>query len=75
MLLGMMARDPSLRGLMNATTLILEGVARHQASAEDVAPLLGRLDQAAAALAEGRPAEPTDWQGMAAAALRPLRPD
>lgn len=66
-LLGMMARDPSLRGLMNATSLILEGVARHQASAEEVAPLLGRLDQAAAALAEGRSAEPTDWQGLAAA--------
>jgi len=66
-LLGTVARDPSLRGLMSAVQMILEGVSRHQAGAEDVEPLLSRIDHAAAALAEGRAAEPTDWQSLAAA--------
>ncbi|MFD2234311.1 MMPL family transporter [Phaeospirillum tilakii] len=66
-LLGTVARDPSLRGLVGATQMILEGVARHQAAAEEVEPLLQRLDRAAGALAEGRAAEPADWQSLAAA--------
>ncbi len=63
-LLGSIARDPSLRGLLKAVNLTLEGVARGQAKPEDIKPLTSRLDAAAAALAAGEKPAPVSWQSV-----------
>ena len=65
-MLGAVARDPSLRGLLSSVELILQGVAHGQAKPEDVEPLIIQLDRAAALIAAGKPAPPTDWQSMMA---------
>ncbi|HLN22791.1 MAG TPA: MMPL family transporter [Patescibacteria group bacterium] len=60
-LLGSLARDPSLRGLLSSITLALEGVSRRQISLNDLEPMLQRLDGVAAPIAAGRTAEPLSW--------------
>jgi len=66
-LLGTVAHDPSLRGLLSAVGMIVDGISHGQAGAADIEPLVARIDHVAAALAEGRSAEAADWQGMIAA--------
>lgn len=63
-LLGSIAADPTLRGLLKAVDLTLEGVARGQAKAEDIKPLTSRLDAAAAALAAGEKPVLVSWQDV-----------
>jgi len=65
-LLGAVARDPSLRGLLASVDLILQGVEHGQASPKDIEPLIGQLDQAAARIAAGQAATPADWQALMA---------
>ncbi|TAN58087.1 MAG: hypothetical protein EPN20_16775, partial [Magnetospirillum sp.] len=65
-MLGAVARDPSLRGLLSSVELILQGVAHDQAKPEDIEPLIAQLDAAAALIAEGKAAPPADWQSMMA---------
>jgi hopanoid biosynthesis associated RND transporter like protein HpnN len=62
-LIGSLARDPSLRGMLTALDLALEGVARDQASMTEVEPGLRRFGDAAAAVLAGRP-EPMPWREM-----------
>ncbi|CAA7616561.1 MMPL family transporter [Magnetospirillum sp. SS-4] len=69
-MLGAVARDPSLRGLLSSVEMILQGVARGQARIEDMEPLIRQLDKAAAAIAGGGRAEPVDWQSMMAGGER-----
>lgn len=66
-MLGAVARDPSLRGLLSTLELVLQGVEHGQAKPEDLEPLIAQLDRAAAAVAEGKRAAPVDWQAMMAA--------
>ncbi|UFN51482.1 MMPL family transporter [Roseomonas sp. OT10] len=61
--LGPLAADPSLRGVLGAVGLLLEGVERGQASLGDVAPALDGLAGSFAAAAEGRPAF-FSWQAL-----------
>lgn len=63
-MLGSIARDPSLRGLLASVDLMLQGIAHGQASAKDIEPLVKQLDVPAAAIAAGKPAKPVDWQGL-----------
>ena len=65
-MLGTVARDPSLRGLLTSVELILQGVAHGQARPEDVEPLIAQLDTAAARIADGEAAAPIDWQSVMA---------
>ncbi|MDO8606822.1 MAG: MMPL family transporter [Phaeospirillum sp.] len=65
-MLGAVARDPSLRGLLSSVELILQGVAHGQAKPQDIEPLIAQLDAAAALIAEGKTAPPADWQSMMA---------
>jgi hopanoid biosynthesis associated RND transporter like protein HpnN len=60
-LLGSLARDPTLRGLLSSIGLALEGVSRGQMNLSDLAPMLQRLDGVAAPIAAGRTAEPLSW--------------
>ena len=66
-MLGAVARDPSLRGLLASVDLILQGVAHGQASPKDIEPLIVQIDAAAEPLATGRPAAAIDWQALMAA--------
>lgn len=63
-LLGSIAKDPSLRGLLASVDLMLQGISHDQASTGDIEPLLAQLDKPAAAIAAGQPARPVDWQGL-----------
>jgi uncharacterized protein len=63
-LLGTLARDPSLRGLLSSINLALEGVARGQMDLKDMAPMFKRLDDAAANIATGKQASPLSWQSL-----------
>lgn len=63
-LLGTLARDPSLRGLLASVDMALGGVERGQAQLSDLAPLLDSLDSEAAAVAAGRPTPPLSWQNL-----------
>ncbi|RAU22055.1 hypothetical protein CU669_10210 [Paramagnetospirillum kuznetsovii] len=63
-MLGAIARDPSLRGLLSTVELILQGVAHGQARPEDLEPLFAELDRAAGAVATGKPVVPMDWQSL-----------
>jgi hopanoid biosynthesis associated RND transporter like protein HpnN len=70
-LLGAVARDPSLRGLLTSIEQILTGVAHGQADIALIEPLIERIDLAAAPIAAGGVAPPADWQSlMAAGAMR-----
>jgi hopanoid biosynthesis associated RND transporter like protein HpnN len=63
-LLGSVARDPSLRGLLGAVDLALEGVAHGKADIHDLEPLLGQLDKSAAVAATGGTPAPVSWQSL-----------
>jgi hopanoid biosynthesis associated RND transporter like protein HpnN len=63
-MLGSVARDPSLRGLLASVDLIVQGISHGQAAPKDIEPLIAQLDGPAAALAEGRAPAPVDWQGL-----------
>lgn len=63
-MLGAVARDPSLRGLLSSVELMLQGVAHDQVKIEELEPLLTTLDRAAATIAEGKRTAPIDWQSM-----------
>jgi len=65
-MLGTVARDPSLRGLLSTVELMLQGIAHDQAKPEDIEPLITQIDTAAAAIADGKAAPPIDWQAMMA---------
>jgi hypothetical protein len=75
-MLGALSHDPSLRGMLGAIDLALEGVARNLMSLDDLAPMLSHLDEPAATIATGGPAAPLSWQslfGEAAAHDQPRR--
>ncbi|MDR3441237.1 MMPL family transporter [Telmatospirillum sp.] len=75
-MLGGLARDPSLRGMLASIDLALEGVTHGQMTINDLAPMLEQLDGPAAQIAEGGLASPLAWQslfGDAAAHDRPRR--
>ncbi|CAA7620625.1 putative membrane protein actII-3 [Candidatus Terasakiella magnetica] len=63
-MLGTIARDPSLRGLLTTVDLILQGISHGQASPKDMEPLLLQLDKAAAPVADGKTAPPINWQSL-----------
>jgi uncharacterized protein len=63
-MLGSIAHDPSLRGLLSSVDLMLQGISHGQAAAKDIEPLLRQLDAPAAAIAAGRKAAPVDWQTL-----------
>ncbi len=61
-MLGTLARDPSLRGVLAALDLMAEGVGRGDVAAAEVTPALRRFaDTAAAIAADGRAPPPFDW--------------
>jgi hopanoid biosynthesis associated RND transporter like protein HpnN len=66
-MLGAVARDPSLRGLLSTIELMAQGIEHGQAKPEDIEPLIKQLDQAAGAVAKGATARPIDWQQLMAA--------
>ncbi len=63
-LLGTLARDPSLRGLLTSVNLALEGARHGQMEVKDLGPLLERLDQTSGAVAAGQPAPALSWQSL-----------
>jgi hopanoid biosynthesis associated RND transporter like protein HpnN len=63
-LLGSIAKDPSLRGLLSAVDLVLQGISHGQAAPKDIEPLLAQLDAPAAAIAAGQAPKPVDWQAL-----------
>lgn len=63
-LLGSVAKDPSLRGLLTSVDLVLQGISHGQAQPKDIEPLIAQLDKPAAAIATGHQAQPVDWQGL-----------
>lgn len=63
-LLGSIAKDPSLRGLLSAVDLVLQGISHGQANPKDIEPLLAQLEIPAAAIAAGKAARPVDWQAL-----------
>jgi uncharacterized protein len=74
-LLGTLAADPSLRGLMRVLSLTLEGAGRDPALLDAFAPTMSRLADALAASASGR-SQPFSWRTLIAgheAAPRELR--
>lgn len=62
-LLGTLAADPSVRGLMTALGLAVEGVRRGEATLERLAPALRALDATLASVIAGR-TEPLSWRSM-----------
>lgn len=63
-MLGALSRDPSLRGMLGAVDMALEGIARGQMGLDDLAPLLSHLDEPASAIADGGEAAPLSWQTL-----------
>ena len=61
-LLGTVARDPSLRGLLSSLDLATDGIAHGQLALSDLTPMLEWFDSTAADLAAGTPAQPPSWQ-------------
>ena len=59
-MLGTLARDPSLRGVLSALNLMLEGQARGQVTEAELQPALKRFADAAASVQTGHP-QPLDW--------------
>ncbi len=67
-LFAALTHDRSLRGLLGFIRLAIESVSSHQATAEDVLPLLRILSAACSAVLErpsGVPVPPVDWQAAA----------
>jgi uncharacterized protein len=74
-LIGTLARDPSLRGLLLALDLGLQGVERGDAALADFEPVYKRLGDVAASVQEGDP-RPLRWRelfGLGAGSDRPAR--
>ena len=69
--LGQLVADPTLRGLFSALDLVVEGVKRHQADAQNLAPSLAAFHQALASAADGH-AKPLSWQNLLAGPLADL---
>ena len=63
-LLGSLARDPSLRGLLGAVTLAVEGALHGQMDLADLAPLLEKLTATAEAAGNGRSVAPVSWSSL-----------
>lgn len=63
-MLGALSRDPSLRGMLGAVDMALEGIARGQMGIDDLVPLLAHLDEPASAIADGGTASPLSWQSL-----------
>ncbi len=63
-LLGALARDPSLRGMLSSINLALEGVAHGQMDVKDLDPMIAQLDRIAAQVAVDKPAAPLSWQSL-----------
>jgi len=73
-MLGGLARDPSLRGVLGALNLMLEGVARGQVEIATIAPALKRFADTAAGVAAGKP-KALDWSelmGSSASMAQPM---
>ena len=62
-LLGSLAADPSVRGLMNALLLALEGVHRGETTLASLQPALAALHKTLAGVSAGRSA-PLSWQSL-----------
>jgi hopanoid biosynthesis associated RND transporter like protein HpnN len=62
--LGVMARDPSLRGLLSIVDLTLAGVEHGQGKLDDLAPVIDRIEAAAAEAAAGRTPKPVSWMAL-----------
>jgi uncharacterized protein len=72
-LVGTLAADPSLRGVLDALSLALEGVARGELSLEALsAPMTAAADTLQAVI-DGRPAS-FSWQALAAGDARGFAP-
>ena len=69
--LGQLARDPSLRGLMSALSLIAQGVEAGQANLAPFEPSLKAFDTALAAAAAGN-TRPLSWQRLLAGSVSEL---
>jgi uncharacterized protein len=59
-MLGTLARDPSLRGVLTALNLMLDGAAHGEVAAGDLEPALKRFADASASVLAGD-AHPLDW--------------
>lgn len=62
-LLGGLAADPSLRGLLSSLSLMLVGVERGDIAASEVEPALTRLAEVGESVLAGRP-QPLSWQSL-----------
>ena len=63
-MLGSVARDPSLRGLLGSVNLALEGASRGQVNLNDMTPLLTSMATTADAVATGKVVKPVSWQAL-----------
>ena len=61
--LGSLALDPSLRGLMHALSLAMEGVSRGEAKLDDLAQPLTTLNETFQRVLAGKPV-PLSWQSL-----------
>ncbi|MBC7907488.1 MAG: MMPL family transporter [Rhodospirillaceae bacterium] len=61
--LGGLAADPSLRGLLGVVSLMLMGVERGEASIADLEPVLAALAKTGDSVLAGRP-RPLSWQSL-----------
>ncbi|MFC7475035.1 MMPL family transporter [Dankookia sp. GCM10030260] len=66
-LLGTLAEDPSLRGVMASLSMVLEGIRRDAAGPQDIDPMMTALADTIEAALAGRPAH-FSWQRLLAAA-------
>jgi uncharacterized protein len=71
-LVGTLAADPSLRGILDALALALEGVARGELRLEALSPTMTSAADTLQAVIDGRPAS-FSWQALSAG--KPTAPD
>jgi len=72
-MVGTLARDPSLRGMLGAVDMMLEGVARGEVKIADITPALKRFIQTAATVVDGKP-QPLDWTELMGSATPLTQP-
>lgn len=72
-MLGTLARDPSLRGVMSALDLMLRGVERGDVTMAVIAPLLDHFADTAASVAAGSP-KPLAWTELMGSATPLAQP-
>ncbi|MEX2650424.1 MAG: hypothetical protein WD673_15565, partial [Alphaproteobacteria bacterium] len=72
-MLGVLAADPSPRGLLAAVDLIVEGIARGEVTPGQLDPSLDRIATAIESVLAGRP-EPLDWGALLVGDLVPEDP-